>query len=480
MTIRDASGRLFHDTSGVALVLVALTISVLIGFVGLGVEAGLWYVIKRQNQTAADFAALSGAYELAAGSAYYTAATTSGICGLARRDAARNGFTFRSFTCPNSSPGCTSPSSGHMCANHPPAGTSDNTKVEVILAQQQSSFFASLFIPNVTIDTRAVATVNTSGVACDLALATSGSSTVKFNGTTSVNLTGCGIADNSSDPTSMDFTGNTTFQANWAQTVGNYKAGTNTTIPAVQVDAFPVADPYSCNPSQIGCAGHINYTIPTTITYQTFPASGGTLQPGWYQKSGNNAPMNFSGAHTWSLCPGIYYLDGEASSGASFSVGAGATVQLASGCGQGNGVTIISTCSSPSSCKKGGGFSIASGATVKISAPTSSSPSGCTTTTPYPTPCIPSGVLFYQDPAHADTANSSATDITSNSNSFLTGAIYAPAQSIKFNGNANSTCTVVIGQTLQFSGTTNMTASQAGCSAAGVTAPELLKIALSE
>jgi hypothetical protein len=89
-------------------------------------------------------------------------------------------------------------------------------------------------------------------------------------------------------------------------------------------------------------------------------------------------------------------------------------------------------------------------------------------------------VLFYQDPAHADTGNSSATDITANSNSFLTGAIYAPAQSIKFNGNANSTCTVLIGQTLQFSGTTTMTASQAGCSAAGVTAPELLNIALAE
>jgi hypothetical protein len=34
--------------------------------------------------------------------------------------------------------------------------------------------------------------------------------------------------------------------------------------------------------------------------------------------------------------------------------------------------------------------------------------------------------------------------------------------------------------TLQFSGTTTVTASQAGCSAAGVAPPELLKIALSE
>jgi len=483
----DASSkrrRLWHDTRGATVVLVALTISVLIGFVGLGVETGLWYTIQRQNQTAADFAALSGAYEIANGSAYYVSATTSGICGLAARDAGRNGFSFVSFTCPNSSPACMSPTTGQTCANNPPVlgpSAGDKNAVEVILAQQQDSFLASLFLPSVTIDTRAVAKVNISGVACSLSLDPSASSAVKFNGTTNVDLTNCGIASNSNNSTSMDFTGNTTFQAAWAQTVGNYKAGGNTTIPVVQIDAFPVTDPYSCNPPAIGCAGQIKYVLPTTP--QTFPASGGTLQPGLYQKVGNKAPMDFSGANTWNLCPGIYYLDDEAPSGASFSVGAGATVQLATaGCAPSglNGVTIISTCSSPSNCKKGGGFTIASGATVKLSAPTSSSPSGCTTVTPYPSSCIPSGVLFYQDPAHADTGNSSATDITANSNSFLTGAIYAPAQSIKFSGNANSTCTVVIGLTLQFSGTTTMTASQAGCSAAGVAPPELLKIALSE
>jgi len=464
--------RLWHDTRGVTLVLVALTISALIGFVGLGVETGLWYTIKRQDQTAADFAAISGAYEILNGSAYYVSATNSGICGLAARDAGRNGFSFASFTCPNSSPACTNPTTGQMCANNPPVigpSVGDNNAVEVILAQQQNSFLASLFLPSVTINTRAVAKVNIFGVACDLSLDPSASSAVKFNGTTNVNLTNCGIAANSNSPTSMDFTGNTTFQAAWAQTVGNYNAGGNTTIPVVHIDSFPVTDPYSCNPPAIGCAGQITYVLPTTP--QTFPASGGTLQPGLYQKVGNKAPMDFSGANTWNLCPGIYYLDDEAPSGASFSVGAGATVQLATtGCTPNglSGVTIISTCSSPSNCKKGGGFTISSGATVKLSAPTSSSPG------------IPSGVLFYQDPAHADTGNSSATDITANSNSFLTGAIYAPAQAIKFNGNANSTCTVLIGLTIQFSGTTTMTASQAGCSAAGVAPPQLLHVALSE
>src|SRR5262249_46355363 len=149
-----ASGRLLRDTSGATLVLMAVALSVLIGFTGLGVETGLWYSIRRYNQSAADTAALSGGMELVAGKPY------SDICSLAKLGATANGFNFASFSCPGSSPACTSPSSGQMCVNTPPvlgpnAGSAN--AVEVILAQQQNTFLASLFLPNVTIDTRAVA-----------------------------------------------------------------------------------------------------------------------------------------------------------------------------------------------------------------------------------------------------------------------------------------------------------------------------------
>ena len=154
MMIRAASRRLFDDTRGVTLVLVAFALSALIGFTALGVETGFWYAIKRYNQSAADIGALSGAMEKAGGNSY------SDICNLAKLAAQTNGFTFVSFTCPTSSPACTSPATGQMCANNPPVlgpNTTNATAVEVILAQQQSALFASLFVPNVTIDTRAVA-----------------------------------------------------------------------------------------------------------------------------------------------------------------------------------------------------------------------------------------------------------------------------------------------------------------------------------
>jgi uncharacterized membrane protein len=158
--------QLLRDTRGVTLVLIALTLSVLMGFTALGVETGLWYAIKRQNQTAADMAAISGAFELDAGQGYGLTADTMypDICAMAKQDAASNGFTFVSFTCPSTTPGCTNPASGKMCVNNPPVTTpptisNPNDAVEVILNQQQSTLFASLFLPNVNIGTRAVAWV---------------------------------------------------------------------------------------------------------------------------------------------------------------------------------------------------------------------------------------------------------------------------------------------------------------------------------
>src|SRR5205807_9194300 len=102
--------RLLRDRRGATVVLIAIAFPAVIGVTALAVEVGFWYALKRQDQTAADAAALSGAYERAAGQAY------SDICALVQRDAAANGFPFQSYTCPNTSPGCTTPSSGQMCA----------------------------------------------------------------------------------------------------------------------------------------------------------------------------------------------------------------------------------------------------------------------------------------------------------------------------------------------------------------------------
>lgn len=115
MKIRAVCRRLLRDTRGVTLVVVALTLTALVGVSGLGVETGLWYMIKRYNQSAADIGALSGVMELAAGKSY------GDICNFAALAAKANGFTFVPAAC---SAGCTSPPPRSQLLREQPAENS--------------------------------------------------------------------------------------------------------------------------------------------------------------------------------------------------------------------------------------------------------------------------------------------------------------------------------------------------------------------
>jgi len=79
-----------RDRRGVVGVALAVLLPVLVGFAGIGIEVGLWFAVQRQNQSAADAAALSTALEYAV--QYYeqpglttdptAAATTAANCNL--------------------------------------------------------------------------------------------------------------------------------------------------------------------------------------------------------------------------------------------------------------------------------------------------------------------------------------------------------------------------------------------------------------
>lgn len=58
-----------RERRGIALILSALLLGVLIAFVGLAVDLGYWVSTRSQLQTAADLAALAGALDLSADSA---------------------------------------------------------------------------------------------------------------------------------------------------------------------------------------------------------------------------------------------------------------------------------------------------------------------------------------------------------------------------------------------------------------------------
>ena len=120
------------DRRGAIAIIMAIALPVVVGAAGLGVEAGKWYMIKRQAQTAADTGAFAGALELAA-------STTS----KARPAALTGGGTKRL------------PEGGDVtvAVNIPPTSRSHvgNTKaIEVIVTLTEPLLFAKLFLSTPT------------------------------------------------------------------------------------------------------------------------------------------------------------------------------------------------------------------------------------------------------------------------------------------------------------------------------------------
>jgi Flp pilus assembly protein TadG len=175
--LRGAIARVWRDERGVSAVMIALSLTVLVGFAGLGVDTGLWYSIKRQNQSAADAAAISAAYEVLAGntnvSTYLTPAAT--------RAATQNGYT-------GTTPVVTYPYSDSIVTN----------AVAVTLNTTQTGLLSALFLPSVTIQTKAVANVFPAAPGCILTLSPTGED-VEVSGSSTLSAPDCSVMAASTD-----------------------------------------------------------------------------------------------------------------------------------------------------------------------------------------------------------------------------------------------------------------------------------------
>lgn len=405
--------RFARDERGAIALMFALMLPLLIGIVGLGLEAGIWFKERRELQTIADAAAVSAAIENTYG------ATSAEIEAVATMEATSNGYDATTDTLTYVG----TPTSG--------AYVGDTAYIEVLFTRQLETILSQvLFSLSPSTTARAVAGTTSDQEACVLALAGTGTG-IKLSGNgTSVTMAGCSLVANSSDADKAIWVQNGTLTTECLSTVGGTTVGgtLDTTCTTPVTGAAAADDPFSdltVPPfTSTGCltgTGNNAYT----------PADGETLSEGVYCDG-----LSISAGDTVTMDPGTYIIDeGD------FTVNGNATIT-------GSDVTIILTSNSGGSY---GSIKITGGGTVDLSAPTSEDVSGAITGD-Y------TGILFFQDP-DAPTNSNLNSSISGGSEVELGGAVYLPNNDLSFSGGntADSNgCLMLVAQSVSFSGTADI------------------------
>lgn len=386
------------DQNGNALLLGAVTLPMLIGAAGLGLDTVQWTLTQRQMQRAADSSAIAGAF---------ARLQNADVTAQANQSLTRDGMT-NLGTAP-------------VIENAPSIGAyaGDTNAVRVVLETTQALPFSSFFMSSApVISVEATATAASNGEFCVLALENTSAVGITLQGNAGVDL-GCGMATNSQASNAVVAGGSSIINASPVAAVGglqpssNYAPGTELLPNAIrQSDPFaslPQPEPGTCS-NELRVQPNQSRTISSSSSGRCFRG------------------MNLSG--TVHFEPGVYYIDGG-----SFDVGAQAVVT-------GTGVTFILTSTTadtdPASIAT---TKINGGATMQLSAPS---------TGPY------AGMLFYQD---RRAPNSNGNRINGNSDSFFQGAFYFPSQGLEFNGTAgmDTDCIQLVGRRVTFIGNSAIT-----------------------
>jgi Putative Flp pilus-assembly TadE/G-like len=289
-----------RSEAGQVLVLVALGLTLLLGFAGLGVDIAQMRHVRRMAQAAADAAAIAGAAEL-----LYADVTTA-----AQTDSASNGFT-------DGTGGVT------VTVSNPPTDgphVGNSKYVEVIVSATPATFFMkALGITQTTIGARAVATQKSSPT-CIYALDPTATNAFKITG--SGNITAqCGIMDDSSASQAFDKEGSGALSATAIGVTGGYTetgSGSISPTPVTSVLADPDPLSYLTAPSVGTC---------TFSSQVSFTGSGSnTVSPGVYCGG-----IHTSGSGALTFNSGLYIING------------GSLNLNGSGAVTGNGVTFYVT-----------------------------------------------------------------------------------------------------------------------------------------
>jgi Flp pilus assembly protein TadG len=246
------------DQNGQTVVLTALAMTALLGFMALSLDVGLLFRAKRVVQVAADSAAVAATLDYL----YNNSATSAQAAGKAA--ASQNGVTdgTAGATVTISVPPIDGPNLGS-------AGF-----VEAVVHQPNATFFMKLFgIRSVNVAARAVAGTPTAGQACIWLMAPSGTA-LSLQGSYDIEAPGCGLYVNSPDASALQITGNGgTLNAEFLDVVGGSTSGHATKPTAPTLYTAPRKNPWGNltgpTPTNGGCT-----TTDTTTTSITGSVAG--------------------------------------------------------------------------------------------------------------------------------------------------------------------------------------------------------------
>jgi Flp pilus assembly protein TadG len=412
---------------------VAAVFPVLIGFETLGVETGLWYMIKRQDQSAADAAAIAAAHEIIAGKTDLA----DDLIPAASAAAEHNGYA-------GTAPQIVYPYGDSVAAN-----------AVAVFLQRSERVLGSNFLPTVTIASKAVAVLGVLDDVCVLALSTTGTG-VEVDSASHLDATGCAVAANSTSGNAIDIRSQTgSLSASTLVTPGQISLHGNPIDPAAPPPEFSptprtlIGAPSIPNPYANTLTHAFLRNQMTTAAVNVWSAEITTIVPGRYNQGISVQPPGID------LKPGVYYV-----TGGGFSIASGAAVTCTA-CGGGNGVTIVLT-SADDGAGSVGNFQIMPGAIVTLRAPSSGTFSG---------------LLLIQDPLAGE--NTADSVLTGGSTMTLTGLLYFPATAVRFQGNLDATCTLLIASRVGTNGSVRFATS--GCAGAGLSnRPAVYTVALVE
>jgi Flp pilus assembly protein TadG len=285
-TVARWKTRLKED-SGAVLVLAALSLTALMGFVALSTDVGVLFRSRRNAQIAADAAAIAGSVD------YLYNGTTTSATAAAKAASAANGIT--------DGTGGATVSVNIPPANGPNAG--NGAFVEAIVSKPKSTIFMGVFGFKTMTVKAAVAGTPTYGQACIWLMKNSGMA-LDLQGNYDIEAPSCGIYVNSGSSNALSVTGNGgRVNAKFLDVVGSSTSNHATSPTAPTLNAAPRKSPWGnlAGPTEANGGCSIIDKTTTSVTGNVSASAPGLGHAICYQKA-----VTLSGA---TLGAGVYMFE---------------------------------------------------------------------------------------------------------------------------------------------------------------------------